>query len=109
MRAVLRIAAARWSAARAAGGVVPDAAALKRLSRRAIAIAFRDPVEISDLAVDGDDLRRAGFVPGPLLGKILSGLLDWVLEDPARNVPDRLVARAKEIRDATANDQRGSA
>jgi tRNA nucleotidyltransferase (CCA-adding enzyme) len=109
MRALLRIAAARWSAARAAGAIAPDAAALKRLSRRAIAIAFRDPVEISDLAIDGDDLRRAGFVPGPLLGKILSGLLDWVLEDPARNVPDRLIARAKELRAAQENDQRGSA
>lgn len=109
MRALLRIAAARWSAARAAGGEVPDAAALKRLSRRAITIAFRDPVEISDLAVDGDDLRRAGFVPGPLLGKILSALLDWVLEDPARNVPDLLIAKALEIRDRLQNDERGLA
>ena len=109
MRALLRIAAARWSAARAAGGVVPDAAALKRLSRRAIAIAFRDPVAISDLAVDGDDLRRAGFAPGPLLGKILSALLDGVLEDPARNVPDLLIAKALEIRDRLQNDERGLA
>jgi len=109
MRALLRIAAARWSADRAAGVEAPDTVALKRLSRRAIAIAFRDPVEIADLAVDGDDLRRAGFVPGPLLGKILSGLLDWVLEDPARNVPDRLVAHATEMRDRNANDKRGPA
>ena len=109
IRALLRIAAARWSAARAAGAEAPAPAALKRLSRRAIAVAFRDPVEVADLAVDGDDLRRAGFVPGPLLGKILSGLLDWVLDDPARNVPDRLIARAKELRDARENDQRGSA
>ena len=109
MRALLRIAAARWSADRAAGVEAPDTVALKRLSRRVIAIAFRDPVEIADLAVDGDDLRRAGFVPGPLLGKILSGLLDWVLEDPARNVPDRLVAHATEMRDRNANDKRGPA
>ena len=109
MRALLRIAAARWSADRAAGVEAPDTVALKRLSRRAITIAFCDPVEIADLAVDGDDLRRAGFVPGPLLGKILSGLLDWVLEDPARNVPDRLVAHATEMRDRNANDKRGPA
>jgi len=109
MRALLRIAAARWTAARAAGREAPSAVALKRLSRRAIGIAFRDPVEISDLAVDGDDLRRAGFVPGPLLGKILNTLLDWVLEDPARNVPDRLIARAREIRDRLQNDERGLA
>src|SRR6476661_4429936 len=109
MRALLRIAAARWTAARVAGIEAPAPLAVKRLLRRAIAIAFRDPVEISDLAIDGDDLRRAGFVPGPRLGKLLSGLLGWVLEDPARNVPDRLIARAKEMRDAQENDQRGPA
>ena len=80
---------------------------MKRLSRRAIAIAFRDPVEVSDLAVDGDDLRRAGFVPGPLLGKILNALRDWVLDDPARNAPERLIARARECREQIENDERG--
>ncbi|HET9003606.1 MAG TPA: CCA tRNA nucleotidyltransferase [Gemmatimonadaceae bacterium] len=109
MRALLRIAAARWTAARDAGRDAPSAVALKRLSRRAIGIAFRDPIEIADLAIDGDDLRRAGFAPGPLLGKILSALLDWVLEDPARNVPDLLIAKALEIRDRLQNDERGLA
>lgn len=108
MRALLRVAAARWSAARLVGLDAPDPVSVKRLSRRAIAIAFRDPVEISDLAVDGDDLRRAGFAPGPLLGKILSALLDWVLEDPARNVPELLIARAREIRDQLLSDERGA-
>ena len=107
VRAFLRLAAARWSAARSSGTAAPDPAALKRLARRAIAIAFRDPVEISDLAVDGDDLRRAGFVPGPRLGKILNALRDWVLDDPARNVPDRLIARARELREQIENDERG--
>jgi hypothetical protein len=108
VRALLRVAAARWSADRAAGRPVPDPIAIKRLARRAHAIAFRDPVELSDLAVDGDDLRRAGFVPGRELGKILHALLDWVLDDPARNVPDLLIARARELRDGTT-DQRGPA
>ena len=107
VRALLRVAAARWSAARSSGGSAPDLAAVKRLARRAIAIAFRDPVEVSDLAVDGDDLRRAGFVPGPLLGKILNALRDWVLDDPARNVPERLIARARELREQIENDERG--
>jgi tRNA nucleotidyltransferase (CCA-adding enzyme) len=106
VRAFLRVAAARWTAERTENGRSPDARSVKRLSRRAIAIAFRDPVEISDLAVDGDDLRRAGFVPGPILGKILNALLEWVLEDPARNVPDLLLARARELRDRPT-DQRG--
>ncbi|MFL5560244.1 MAG: CCA tRNA nucleotidyltransferase [Gemmatimonadaceae bacterium] len=104
--ALLRVAAARWSADRAAGRDAPGALAVKQLARRAITIAFRDPVDLSDLAVDGDDLRRAGFVPGPALGKILNALLDWVLEDPARNVPDLLIARASELREEM-NDRRG--
>jgi hypothetical protein len=108
VRSVLRLAAARWTAARASGQSAPEAAIVKQLSRRAIVIAFRDPVELSDLAADGDDLRRAGFVPGPLLGKILNALLEWVLEDPARNVPDLLIARARELR-AGLTDERGSA
>ena len=108
VRAFLRLAAARWDAARAAGQPAPEPARVKKLARRAITIAFRDPVEVSDLAVDGDDLRRAGFVPGPLLGKILSALLAWVLDDPARNVPDRLIAQAIALRDRP-NDQRGPA
>ena len=98
IRAVLRVAAARWDAAREAGKPAPAPRAVRDLFRRAIQSAFHDPVEISDLAVDGDDLRRAGFAPGPLLGKILLALLDWVLDDPSRNVPDVLIARANELR-----------
>jgi len=98
IRAVLRVAAARWDAAREAGSPAPSPRAVRDLYRRAIYSAFHDPVEISDLAVDGDDLRDAGFAPGPLLGKILQGLLDWVLEDPARNVPDLLMAHAIGLR-----------
>ena len=97
MRAFLRLAAARWSVARHEGTPVRWGAVV-RLFRRGVTIAFRDPVEIADLALDGDDLRRAGFAPGPLLGKILQRLLDWVLDDPARNRADLLLARAHEIR-----------
>jgi tRNA nucleotidyltransferase (CCA-adding enzyme) len=98
IRAVLRVAAARWDAAREAERPAPSPRAVRDLYRRAIHSAFHDPVEISDLAVDGDDLRSAGLAPGPLLGKILQGLLDWVLEDPRRNVPDSLLAQASELR-----------
>ena len=31
--------------------------------------AFRDPIDLGALAVDGDDLRRSGIPPGPGLGK----------------------------------------
>ncbi|HKG94567.1 MAG TPA: hypothetical protein VKA84_21820, partial [Gemmatimonadaceae bacterium] len=61
-------------------------------------IAYRDPIEIADLAVDGDDLKAAGVPSGPELGKILRALLDHVLDDPSRNTRDRLLALAAETR-----------
>jgi len=45
--------------------------------------------------VDGDDLRSAGVPAGPRMGKLLHELLAWVLEDPARNTRDALLARAR--------------
>jgi tRNA nucleotidyltransferase/poly(A) polymerase len=99
VRSLLRVAAARWAATREAGASAPPPRAVARLVRRAIGTAFSDPIEIADLAIDGDDLRRAGFAAGPLLGKILQALLDWVLDDPARNLPDLLLARVIQLRD----------
>jgi tRNA nucleotidyltransferase (CCA-adding enzyme) len=56
------------------------------------------PHRLRDLAVDGNDLIRAGFKPGPQLGRILDELLDAVVDEPARNTPEELLARAKELR-----------
>ncbi|HEX6536895.1 MAG TPA: CCA tRNA nucleotidyltransferase [Gemmatimonadaceae bacterium] len=98
-RAVLRLAAARFSGERRTGaevpGGVPLPARVRSVYRRAIRIAFRDPVEVGDLAVDGDDLRAAGIPPGPTLGKVLLLLLDDVLADPSRNRRDWLLERAR--------------
>ena len=67
----------------------------RALYRRALIVAYRDPVEIADLAVDGEDLMRDGGVPrGPLLGEVLRRLRDEVLEDPSLNERTRLIARA---------------
>jgi tRNA nucleotidyltransferase (CCA-adding enzyme) len=57
--------------------------------------ALRDPIDLGALAVDGDDLRRAGIPAGPALGKILQALLAAVLEDPARNTADWLLQEAE--------------
>jgi tRNA nucleotidyltransferase (CCA-adding enzyme) len=54
------------------------------------------PLSVSDLAVDGRDLIRLGLKPGPEFGRILDQLLDWVLEDPTRNVAGLLAERAME-------------
>jgi len=58
---------------------------------------FRDPIELADLQISGDDLRRAGIRAGPIYAKILHALLERVLEDPARNTPDALLAEVPAI------------
>jgi tRNA nucleotidyltransferase (CCA-adding enzyme) len=67
--------------------------------------ALRDPIDLGSLAVDGDDLRRAGIRPGPGLGRILQALLAAVVADPTRNTADWLLQEARRL-DAEA--QRGA-
>ena len=67
-----------------------------------LTISLRDPIDLGGLAVDGDDLRRAGIPAGPGLGKILQSLLDAVIDDPASNTPDWLLREAARLHgDAT--------
>jgi tRNA nucleotidyltransferase (CCA-adding enzyme) len=92
-RAVWRLGAVRFAAERELGKPAPTANAVASAYRRAMRIAFRDPVEVGDLAVDGDDLLSAGVPAGPGIKTVLERLLDDVLEDPARNTRDALLAR----------------
>jgi tRNA nucleotidyltransferase (CCA-adding enzyme) len=79
--------------ARTGGPVSPgEVVAAWRRCRRVLAQA--PPLEVGELAVDGRDLIRLGLKPGPRFGTILAGLLEWVLEDPTRNEPEALLARA---------------
>ncbi len=94
----LRLAAARWHAERELGRAAPTPRAVRALYRRLVRIAFRDPIEVADLALDGDDLRSAGVRPGPAMGHMLAALLDMVLDDPARNTRDWLLAQAVRLR-----------
>lgn len=51
-----------------------------------------------ELAIKGRDLISAGIVtPGPKVGDLQDALVEWVLEDPARNEPEALMARAREL------------
>jgi tRNA nucleotidyltransferase (CCA-adding enzyme) len=95
--AFLRIAEARFAAEFLDCGRVAPTAAVRSLYRRMSRAAFRDPVEIGDLAIGGGDLMKAGIKAGPQLGAMLRMLLEWVLDDPARNTHDRLLARAREL------------
>ena len=95
--AFLRLAAARWAAERLLNRPAPSVRAVRQLYRAALHSAWNDPVELADLAVDGDDLRGAGIPAGPQMGLALDALLAWVLDDPARNTRDALVAHAKTL------------
>ena len=82
------------------GAVVPDpvlAARLDEFRRGAVEIAYRDPIEMADLAVDGEDLRAAGVPAGPQMGRMLKVLLERVIDDPAMNTTAALLAIAKTL------------
>ena len=109
--AFLRIAAARWGAVRTAGTAAPNAGtgtpaahksapaalAVRSLHRRMVRGLFTAALDVGDLTVGGDDLHRAGIPPGPIYAKILHALLERVLEDPARNTPEALLAEVPRI------------
>ena len=97
LAAFLRLAEARWAATRAAGERAPTRERAGSVYRRALRIAYRDPIELADLQVDGEDLQREGIARGPALGKILRALLDWVVDDPARNMRETLLVRAAQF------------
>jgi len=57
-------------------------------------------LHMRELAVDGAMLMNAlQLKPGPSLGRLLERLLAVVIENPAENTPDRLIARAAGWRD----------
>ena len=88
----MRIANARWSAEEKTRTVPGVAAAY----RRGNAIAYRDPLSIGDLAIDGSDLMEMGIPAGPAIGTALRRLLELVVEDPSRNTREFLLERARE-------------
>jgi tRNA nucleotidyltransferase (CCA-adding enzyme) len=83
---------------RGGGGEPPPRDEIERLARfRAVVEQERSsPHRLRDLAVDGSDLIELGFRPGPRLGHVLHDLLDAVVEEPALNTRDQLLARARE-------------
>ena len=94
---VMRLVAARFSAQRELGESAPAADVMSGLYRRVLRSAFHEPVDLSDLAVSGDDLRGAGVAEGPEMGWVLHRLLDVVLEDPRRNTVEELLRLAAEL------------
>ena len=101
----MRLASAVWGAERVTGRTAPSVIAVHALYRRMQRTAFRDAIDLGSLALDGDDLRRAGIPSGPGLGKILQALLCAVIEDPSRNATDWLLQEAKRLQDGPHQDR----
>lgn len=87
---IIRLASAFWAADRAAGKPAPTMSQVRSAYRRAVRIAYRDPIEIADLAIDGDDLVNAG-ITGPAVGGTLRNLLETVINDPSANTRETLL------------------
>ncbi|MDR2501163.1 MAG: HD domain-containing protein [Treponema sp.] len=88
----------RLADAYAAAGTEPPADYLLPLISRIDAIrAGSHAFSLKDLAVSGRDIMGLGIAPGRPLGIILQELLEAVLDDPALNTKENLLAIAARI------------
>jgi tRNA nucleotidyltransferase/poly(A) polymerase len=83
---------------RGSDGEPPPLEEIERLARfrEVVQQELASPHRLRDLAVDGNDLIALGVRPGPQLGRMLHDLLDAVVDEPALNTREQLLARAKE-------------
>ena len=58
-----------------------------------------EPVRISDLAINGNDLIGLGFKPGRSLQDILCDLLEVVWDHPEKNTREELIKEALKRQD----------
>jgi tRNA nucleotidyltransferase (CCA-adding enzyme) len=72
------------------GEPAPWAPAVEEIRRRG------DPLTRADLAITGSDLQTLG-TSGPRIGQILAALLDRVLDEPALNTRETLLALARKM------------
>jgi tRNA nucleotidyltransferase (CCA-adding enzyme) len=79
----------------ASGAIEPATGGLPELRARVADAVSNDALQQGQLAIDGRDLQaELGLAQGPVVGDLLRGLLDAVLDDPALNRRDRLLALA---------------
>jgi putative nucleotidyltransferase with HDIG domain len=66
-----------------------------------------DPISVKQLKLNGNDLMKELGVPaGPKIGAILAVLLSNVIDDPTRNVKEKLIELAKELAKSKVEDLR---
>jgi tRNA nucleotidyltransferase (CCA-adding enzyme) len=79
-------------------GEDPQAETRELVSRIEKAAAEDAALQIRDLAVNGQDVMRVlGIPPGPLVGVVLTRLLERVLDNPALNTREALLALIPEV------------
>jgi tRNA nucleotidyltransferase (CCA-adding enzyme) len=55
-------------------------------------------ITVKDLAINGHDIMKEfDLQPGPLVGKVLSSLLEDILDDPDKNSRETLLVIAREV------------
>ena len=80
-------------------GERPDPRALEPMRRRVeFLLAKSRALSIRDLAIGGHELAALGVPRGPIMGRILTELLETVLDDPELNTPERLTEIASRIK-----------
>lgn len=83
---------------RKGGGSKTTSWRLMELQKR-IGEQLYEPMEISDMAVNGKDVMEVlGIPPGPKIGEVLKILFDEVLEDTSKNNRKYLMERIKQLK-----------
>jgi poly(A) polymerase/tRNA nucleotidyltransferase (CCA-adding enzyme) len=82
----------------ASGAVEPATGGTPELEARISRELSDSPLDQRQMAIDGDDLMAAlHLAPGPTIGHLLEALFAAVIEDPARNRRDELLAMAARL------------
>jgi tRNA nucleotidyltransferase (CCA-adding enzyme) len=80
---------------------IPDLSPLEGLKAHvAKVLAAGAALSTKDLEINGRDLmKELGLTPGPIIGEILTALLEDVMADPALNEREKLLQKARDIAD----------
>ena len=78
------------------------------MGHRAEILKEGECLALKDLAIGGRDLIAAGMKPGPHMGRVLEGLLQLVLDEPARNTREYLLSQVDLENGALRSSQEAS-
>lgn len=83
----------------ASGVADPAIGGMVELQERIGRVARDAPLETRQLAINGDDLQvELGLAPSPEIGRILAGLLEATIDEPALNERGALLDLARRLR-----------